>query len=179
MKYCSQCGATVEWKIPDGDNFPRFVCNQCKTIHYQNPKIVTGCVVEHENKILLCKRAIEPRYGLWTLPAGFMENKEAVEQAAIRETWEEAHAKVTPPTLYAVFSLSHISQVYIMFRAHLAEPSFSAGVESLEVRLFDETEIPWDVLAFPIVRQTLLRYFQERKTGNFSVHVEDIAPITS
>ncbi|EIJ42243.1 ADP-ribose pyrophosphatase [Beggiatoa alba B18LD] len=177
MKYCSECGASVELKIPEGDNFPRFVCDTCHTIHYQNPKIVTGCLVEHDHKILLCKRAIEPRYGLWTIPAGFMENKEAVPQAAIRETWEEAHAKVTEPELYAVFSLSHISQVYIMFRAHLAEPTFSAGAESLEVRLFDESEIPWDNLAFPIVHQTLTRYFQERKTGKFAVHVANIAPL--
>jgi len=177
MNYCSHCGSDqLVQKIPSGDNLPRFVCEKCDTIHYQNPKIVTGCLPTWEDKILLCKRAIEPRYGLWTLPAGFMENNETVEQAAARETWEEARAHLEPLSLYAVFSLPYISQVYIMFRAQLRELTFAPGTESLEVRLFSQDEIPWEQLAFLVIRQTLKDYFQDRMTGQFPVHVSEIIP---
>lgn len=180
MNYCSHCGsAKLVQKIPSGDNLPRFVCEECYTIHYQNPKIVTGCLPTWEDKILLCKRAIEPRYGLWTLPAGFMENKETVEQAAARETWEEARAHLEPLSLYAVFSLPYISQVYIMFRAQLRELTFAPGIESLEVRLFSQDEIPWEQLAFLVIRQTLKDYFKDRGTGQFPVHVGEIIPPAS
>lgn len=178
--FCSHCGsAQLVRKVPEGDNLPRQVCEDCHTVHYQNPKIVTGCLPEWEDKVLLCKRAIEPRYGLWTLPAGFMENNETVEQAAVRETWEEAKATLEQLSLYTMFSLPHISQVYIMFRAQLGDLTFAPGTESLEVRLFSQDEIPWGELAFPVILRTLTHYFQDRASGQFSVHVGDIiAPLS-
>ncbi|OAD19231.1 MutT/nudix family protein [Candidatus Thiomargarita nelsonii] len=179
MNFCSHCGsARLVRKVPEGDNLPRLVCEDCHTIHYQNPKVVTGCLPVWEDKILLCKRAIEPRYGLWTLPAGFMENNETLEQAAVRETWEEANATLEQLSLYSVLSLPHISQVYMMFRAQLRDLSFAPGTESLEVQLFSQNEIPWDDLAFPVIHRTLTHYFQDRLTGDFPVHVGDIIPHT-
>lgn len=165
MKYCSSCGASVTFRIPEGDNRERFVCDDCNTIHYQNPKIVAGCIPEWQGRILLCKRAIEPRYGLWTLPAGFMENGETTEQAAMRETWEEACARVEITGLYGLFSIPHISQVYMFYRGELVNGTFSVGVESLECDLFSEAEIPWDQLAFPVVKETLSRYYEDSKQG--------------
>jgi len=174
MKYCSNCGSPVTLKIPEGDNLPRYVCGNCHTIHYQNPKIVTGCLAEWEDKILMCKRAIEPRSGLWTLPAGFMENKETLEEGAMRETWEEALAKVDNLSLYVVISLPHISQVYVMFRASLQNLDFAAGEESLEVQLFTQDEIPWEEIAFPIIQRTLTYYYQDRAQGEFKLHMDNI-----
>ncbi len=166
MKFCSNCGQPVEQRIPEGDNLPRFVCDACESIHYQNPKIVAGCIPEWEDKILLCRRAIEPRYGLWTLPAGFMENGETTEQAALRETWEEARATMEIRSLYAVFSIPHISQVYMLFRGPLQHCRFGPGPESLEVALFSEAQIPWGELAFPVIDATLKRYFSDRHQGH-------------
>lgn len=177
MKYCCECGAPVEFKVPEGDNLPRHVCTECQIIHYQNPKIVTGTIPVWEDKILLCKRAIEPRYGLWTLPAGFMENNETTMEAAVRETLEEANARVEMSELYALFNLAHINQVYIMFRGHLANLDFSAGSESLEVDLFTEDEIPWDELAFPVITETLKLFFNDRREGNFRTHMSDVKPL--
>lgn len=175
MKFCSDCGAPVSLRIPEGDNRSRYVCDRCQAIHYQNPKIVTGCIPVWEGKILLCRRAIEPRYGLWTLPAGFMENGETTLQAAQRETLEEAQARVSIQALYTLFNLPHIDQVYMMFRATLCDLHFAPGAESLEVALFAEPEIPWDQLAFPVVRETLRLYFRDRERGgDFPVHVGDI-----
>jgi ADP-ribose pyrophosphatase YjhB (NUDIX family) len=174
MIYCSNCGARVVEKVPAGDDRARFVCETCSTVHYQNPKIVAGCIPEWNGRVLLCRRAIEPRLGLWTLPAGFMENLETTEQAAARETWEEARARVTNMALYGVFSIPHISQVYMMFRARLQAEEFAPGPESLDVRLFEEHEIPWDELAFPVVRLTLERYYRDIRGDTFPVHVEDI-----
>ncbi len=175
MNYCSHCGsAHLVHKIPEGDNSLRFVCDDCHTIHYQNPKVVVGCLPEWEDKILLCKRAIEPRYGLWTLPAGFMENNETVEQGAARETWEEAQARLENLSLYSLFSLPHISQVYMIFRAKLCDLTYAAGVESLDVRLFGEDEIPWDELAFPVIHKTLTHYFEDRASGQFPLHVGEL-----
>lgn len=176
MNFCSHCGAPVELRIPAGDNLPRFVCIKCDTIHYQNPKIVTGCIPEWEKQILLCKRAIEPRRGLWTLPAGFMENNETTYQAAMRETLEEAKASVEIIDLYALFNIPHISQVYLMFRARLLTPDYGAGDESLDAQLFEEHEIPWDQLAFPVIRETLKRYFEERKRNHYTLQLGDIQP---
>ncbi|KPJ92399.1 MAG: ADP-ribose pyrophosphatase [Gammaproteobacteria bacterium SG8_11] len=176
MNYCSHCGSTVEFKIPPGDNLPRYVCGRCGQIHYQNPKIVTGCIPEWEDKILLCKRAIEPRRGLWTLPAGFMENKETTSEAAVRETMEEANATVEPIGLYALFNIPHISQVYIMFRARMLNTDYGPGAESLEVELFDERKIPWEEIAFPVIKETLIRYYRDKSNGVFSLHVDDINP---
>lgn len=176
MKFCSQCGATVVHKIPEGDTLPRYVCDACNTIHYLNPKVVTGCIPEWEDKILLCRRAIEPRTGLWTLPAGFMENSETSSEGAARETLEEACARVDIGDLYALFNIPHISQVYLIFRAHLLDLDYAPGLESLEVELFAEHEIPWDEIAFRVVKETLERYFKDRARGVYSLQVDDIRP---
>ena len=170
MNYCNQCGNTVVLEIPEGDNLPRHVCHQCNTIHYQNPKVVTGTLPVWQDKVLLCKRAIEPRLGAWTLPAGFMENNETLEQAANRETVEEANANIKIDGLYTVFSLPHISQIYVMYRAELLDLNFSAGIESLEVKLFSEDEIPWENLAFKTIVQTLKYYFEDRKKNHFPIY---------
>ncbi|MCF7985251.1 MAG: NUDIX hydrolase [Thiohalocapsa sp.] len=167
MKYCSQCGEQVTLKIPDGDNMPRHVCGACGIIHYQNPKIVVGAIPEWEDRILLCKRAIEPRYGLWTLPAGFMENGETVQQGAARETLEEAQARIDIGPLYALFNLPHINQVYMLFRARLLDLDFGPGSESLEVELVREADIPWDDIAFQVIKESLQLYYQDRANGGF------------
>jgi ADP-ribose pyrophosphatase YjhB (NUDIX family) len=172
MKFCSACGsADIALRVPAGDDRPRYVCAVCETIHYQNPKIVVGCLPVWEQRVLLCKRAIEPRHGLWTLPAGFLENGETVTAGAARETLEEATARVDVGELYTMISLPQISQVYVMFRARLADLDFGPGPESLEVRLFDEDDIPWDQLAFRTIGRTLRNYFLDRKLGRFPVHV--------
>ena len=167
VNFCSACGKPVTLKVPDGDNRPRAVCEGCGMIHYQNPKIVTGCLPVFEGRVLLCKRAIEPRAGLWTLPAGFMENDESAEEGAARETMEEACANVEIQKLYTVFSLPHISQVYMFFLASLPEPVFQAGEESLAVDLFEEQQIPWEQLAFPVITDTLQYYFADRSVETF------------
>jgi ADP-ribose pyrophosphatase YjhB (NUDIX family) len=153
---------------------PRHVCAACGTIHYQNPKIVVGCIPEWEDKILLCKRAIEPRYGLWTLPAGFMENGETVQQGAARETLEEAEARVEIGDLYALFNLPHINQVYMLFRGRLLDLDYRPGYESLEVALMDEAEIPWQDIAFPVIEESLRLYFGDRVHGAFRLRFGDI-----
>jgi ADP-ribose pyrophosphatase YjhB (NUDIX family) len=174
MKYCSNCASEVEFIVPEGDNRPRHVCSACGAIHYQNPRIVAGCLPEWEDKILLCRRAIEPRYGLWTLPAGFMENGETTLQAACRETVEEANAHVTLKGLYTMFNLPHINQVYLIFRGARQDLEFGPGAESLDVRLFEEEVIPWDKIAFPVIRETLALYYRDRRTGDFSLRSGDI-----
>lgn len=175
MNYCSVCGKPVSKKIPPGDNLLRFVCESCQTIHYHNPKIVAGCIPEWGDQILLCRRAIEPKAGLWTFPAGFMEIGESTEQAARRETEEEAHAQVELTSLYAVLSLPHIGQVYMVFRGRLITPEFRAGEESLDVRLFKRDAIPWDAIAFPVVKDALRRYVEDAVHGLFRVHVASLA----
>lgn len=177
MNYCSNCGARVTFRIPPGDTLPRHICDACDTIHYQNPKMVVGCVAEWEDKILLCRRAIEPRYGLWTVPAGFMENNETTAEGALRETLEEAHARVEILSLYTLYNLPHISQVYMLFRARLLDLNFGAGEETLETRLFAETEIPWDEIAFVTVRNTLQHYFNDRRRNHFQFHIGTIEPM--
>lgn len=174
MNYCSNCGAPVSQKIPEGDNRIRYVCDECERIHYQNPRVITGCLPIHEDKVLLCKRAIDPRSGYWTLPAGFMENGETAATGALRETQEEAMANAEIIDLYTMFSLPHISQVYLFYRARLLDLDFSAGEESLDVRLFAEDEIPWDHLAFPVITQTLQHYFRDRVDDEFPVRALDI-----
>ena len=174
MKFCSDCGSDVSFEVPDGDNLPRYICTVCKIIHYQNPKIVAGAVLEYEGRILMCKRAIEPRYGYWTMPAGFMENKETVSQAATRETYEEALAVPSQLDLYGVYNLAHGNQVYIMFQGKLDKPEFGPGAESLEVKLVEESDIPWDDLAFKVMTMTLKRYFIDRKVGDFRPFTDDV-----
>lgn len=176
MKFCSDCGSSVSHRIPQGDNRPRFVCDQCDAIHYQNPRIITGCLVEHQNQILLCKRAISPRKGFWTLPAGFMENGETLEESALRETWEEAEARVDNPSLYTVFNLPYINQVYIFYRGTLLNGAFGAGIETLESRLFREEDIPWDSLAFPTIHKVLRFFYNDAKDKVFPVRIESINP---
>ena len=156
MRYCSNCGNSVVERIPEGDNRLRFVCDHCDTIHYQNPRIIAGCLPVYDYKVLLCKRAIEPRYGRWTLPAGFMENGETTRQAALRETWEEARAEVDIEGIYTIFNLPHINQVYMLFRGNLKNTNFGPGEETLETTLFGQHEIPWDQLAFPAVHHNPL-----------------------
>ena len=174
MRFCNSCGGELEARVPAGDNRERHVCPACGTIHYQNPKIVTGCIPEWEERILLCRRAIAPRYGLWTLPAGFMENGETTCEGAARETLEEANARVQVQSLFTTFNLPHIDQVYMMFRARLLDRQFGAGAESLEVALFGEHEVPWEGLAFPVITETLRLYFADRARGAYRSHVGDI-----
>jgi len=155
QNFCSACGEPLVHRVPEGDNRERAVCDHCGIVHYRNPNNVCGAILEWEGRILLCKRAIEPRHGLWTLPAGFMENGETVAEAAARESMEEANARTRDLKLFGVFSLPHISQVYIMFRGQLASPEVAPGIESLETALVEPKDIPWQELAFPVVRQSL------------------------
>ncbi len=177
MKFCSDCGAPVSKKIPAGDNRPRWVCDACGTIHYQNPKMVVGCIPEWEDRILLCRRAIEPRHGFWTVPAGFMENGETTAAGAARETLEEANARVDNLTLYAVYNIPHIDQVYMLFRATLLDLDFHPGDETLETRLVAESEVPWDDIAFITVRNTLRHYYSDRQRGEYRFHMGTIEPM--
>ncbi|PTB84162.1 NUDIX hydrolase [Marinobacter vinifirmus] len=174
MKYCSTCGQPVEQRIPEGDNRHRYVCVSCETIHYQNPRIVAGTVPVWEGQILLCKRAIEPRYGYWTLPAGFMENAETTMEAAARETREEALAEVTIHGLYSIIDVPHINQVHMFYRATLTDGQFGAGQESLESKLFTPDDIPWDEISFPTVRKTLELFLNDMKSDSYGVHIKDI-----
>ena len=174
MNFCSHCGSKVDHKVPEDDNRLRYICISCDTIHYQNPNIVAGTVSVYGEKILLCKRAIEPRKGFWTLPAGFMENQESTNDAALRETWEEAEARVEIDALFSVINVPQIDQVHMFFRATMINDKFGAGPESLETDLFSEEDIPWDDLAFPTVKRTLELYLEDRQKQQFGVHVSDI-----
>ncbi|MDO8413423.1 MAG: NUDIX hydrolase [Gallionellaceae bacterium] len=176
MKFCPECGAAVELRCPPDDNRLRHVCTACATIHYHNPKLVIGSIPEWEDgRILLCRRAIEPRRGLWTLPAGFMENGETTTEAAIRETLEEANARIALGELYSMVNLPYINQVHLLFRARLLDLDFSAGAESLEVVLFEEQDIPWKAIAFRPVSMTLRDYFADRKADHFQFRMGDLA----
>lgn len=174
MKFCSQCGSPVEIRVPDGDTRLRAVCTACAEIHYVNPKMVLGTIPAWADQVLLCRRAIEPRLGLWTLPAGFMEINESTAQGAMRETMEEAGARVELGPLFSVFDIPHVDQVHIFYLAKLKDLDFAAGPESLEVRLFREDEIPWDSIAFRTITATLKFYFHDRRQGVMSVHTGDI-----
>ena len=176
MKYCSDCGTEVVKKIPVDDDRLRFVCPLCEITHYQNPKVVVGCLPTAGQHILLCRRAIEPRIGYWTIPAGFMENGETMLDGALRETREEAAAKVKGETLYRLFDIPHINQVYVLYLGEL-DGDFGIGPETLESRLFSEDEIPWTELAFPIVTDVLTEYFKDRKTGKFPIRVSIPSPL--
>ena len=165
MKFCSSCGHPVTLRTPEGDHLPRHVCDECGVVHYQNPKLVVGCVPEYQGRILICKRAIEPRHGFWTIPAGFMENGETTQEGARRETLEEAQADVEIGSLLAVVHVLHADQVHVMFRARMHEPRFGATAESLEVRLCDEAQIPWPEIAFRSVDFALRRFFDDRRRG--------------
>lgn len=182
MKFCSECAQPVSFVVPPDDTRPRYVCGQCGVIHYQNPKMVVGSIPvwqrDGETQILLCKRAIEPRRGYWTLPAGFMENNETTSEAARRETLEEAGARLELHQLFSLLNVPHAHQVHMFYRATLLDLDYCAGIESLEVRLFSEAEIPWDDIAFPTVAHTLKYFFADlekvRHGGNFELHTHDI-----
>ncbi len=176
LNFCSSCGAPVQTRVPPGDSLPRAVCDACGAIHYRNPKLVVGALPEWEDRILLCRRAIEPRHGKWTLPAGFMENHETVAAAALRETREEANARVELGAMYTLLSVPHISQVHVIYRARLLDLDFAPGEETLEVALFREEDIPWDDIAFRTIAVTLRHYFADRRAGDFGFHTGDVAP---
>jgi len=174
--YCNNCGDKIEKIVPEGDQKLRDVCISCGAIHYKNPKIITGCLIEHDAKILLCQRKIEPQYGKWTLPAGFMENNETTVQGAARETLEEANAEIIKPELYGVYDIPHISQVYMIYRAQLAGTGFSPGDESLAVDLFDRFSLPWELLAFSVIKELLQNYFADIDNGEYQLHTGIITP---
>jgi ADP-ribose pyrophosphatase YjhB (NUDIX family) len=174
MKFCSNCAAPVMKRVPPGDNLPRWVCDQCGEIHYQNPRMVIGAIPEFEGKLLLCRRAIEPRYGYWTLPAGFMENDETTGQAALRETLEEAGARIELGEAFSMISVPYVNQVHLFYRAKLKDLDFKAGEESLEVALYEEAHIPWKEIAFRTVAATLKHWFADRSRGAFGFHAEDL-----
>ena len=174
INFCSQCSAAVSLQVPPGDTLERHVCLSCGTIHYQNPKLVVGSLPEWEDKVLLCRRAIEPRVGLWTLPAGFMENNETLAEAALRETTEEACARIEIGEMFTLISVPHISQVHAIYRARLLDLDFSPGIETLEVGLFAEHEIPWQEIAFRTIAMTLRHYFADRRAGRFSFHTGEV-----
>ncbi|MBV9192006.1 MAG: NUDIX hydrolase [Betaproteobacteria bacterium] len=175
MRFCANCGSQVVQRVPPGDSLPRWVCDECGEIHYQNPKLVVGTIPEHEGRILLCRRAIEPRYGYWTLPAGFMENDETTAQAAARETQEEAGANIEMGEAFTLISVPRVNQVHLYYRARLKNLEFKPGEETLEVALMDEGQIPWKEIAFRTVGLTLQRWFADRGRGIFGFHSEDIA----
>lgn len=176
LNYCSACGSELALRIPPGDSLPRGMCDACGAIHYRNPRLVVGALPEWGDQVLLCRRAIEPRHGKWTLPAGFMENGETVAAAAARETLEEACARVELGPMFTMISVPYISQVHVIYRARLLDLDFAPGEETLEVRLFREDEIPWNEIAFRTISMSLRHFFADRKAGQFGVHTGDLLP---
>jgi ADP-ribose pyrophosphatase YjhB (NUDIX family) len=171
MRFCSHCGQDLTVRIPEGDNLPRHVCAACGMVHYLNPKLVAGAVLEaSDGRLLVCRRAIEPRHGLWTLPAGFMELGETATEAAAREAREEACASALDLALHCVIDVPRVSQVHLMFRGRLADDRHAPGAESLDTRLVAADALPWDELAFPSVRRALERFVADRARGRFDVH---------
>lgn len=171
MKFCSICGGAIAFRVPTGDTISRFVCDACDVIHYQNPRMIVGCLPVHEERVLLCRRAIEPQRGRWTLPSGYLENGETVEAGAARETYEEARAQVEIERLVTVYSIPHINQIYLLFLARLADLAFGPGPESLEVELFEESRIPWEEIAFSSVSFALENFFRDRRRGEPALHL--------
>ncbi len=170
MDYCTRCAAPIKRQVPQGDDRERFVCTDCGFIHYQNPVMVVGCIVEHEGRILMCRRAIEPALGKWTLPAGFLEMNEGSAAGALRETFEEAGASVEVLGLHSSLDLPFIGQIYSMYRARLKTPEIRAGVESLEVAMLEPREIPWRELAFPAIHHALKLFLEDREAGSWNMH---------
>lgn len=180
MDFCSQCGEAVALIVPADDNRPRHVCPSCGTVHYQNPKLVVGCIPEWEGRILMCRRDIEPRKGYWTLPAGFLENGETTAQGARRETFEETGARVVDLSPYLMVDIVHIHQIYLMYRSRLLAPDFHPTRESCEVKLVADDKIPWDQIAFKVVEKTLRYYLQDRPTGHYDFRTDRIdSPLKS
>lgn len=167
----------VELRVPAGDNRPRHVCGACATVHYQNPRLVVGCIPQWQGNVLLCRRAIEPAYGRWTLPAGFLELGESTAAGAAREAAEEACIEVDIGPLFSLIDVPHIGQVHMLYLAQLREPRWAAGDESLEVALFAEADIPWPELSFRSVRETLNHYFDDRRRGAFGLHTASLEPL--
>ena len=174
MNFCPNCGARVAYRIPPGDSLPRHLCDACGAIHYHNPLMVVGSIPEIDDRVLLCRRAIEPRSGLWTLPAGFMELGETTAQGALRETLEEANARVELAEVFTLLSVPHVDQVHLFYRARLLDLEFSPGAESLEVALFHERDIPWEEIAFRTVSTTLRHYYADRSAGAYQLHTESV-----
>ena len=174
IQHCRVCGAATQYRIPPDDNRERAICSACGEIHYENPLNVVGTVPVWGDQVLLCRRNIEPRHGMWTLPAGFMELGESTADGALRETIEEAGANVEMQGLFSVLNVVRVGQVHFFYRARMLDTSLNPGPESIEARLFREDEIPWDLLAFRTVRQTLELFFNDRRRGEFSVHVQDV-----
>ncbi len=174
IRHCRACGSAVEYRVPPDDNRERAVCPTCGTVHYENPLNVVGTVPVWEGRVLLCKRAIEPRYGLWTLPAGFLELGETTEQGALRETDEEAGARIELGALFTVLNVVRVGQLHLFYRATMTSPELNPGSETLEARLFAEDEVPWDQIAFRTVRETLAHFFADRRRGRFDLHCADI-----
>ena len=171
VKFCRNCGTAVENRVPDdGDTKIRAVCPSCKTIHYENPLNVVGTIPVWENKVLLCKRNIEPRYGKWTLPAGFLEIGESLAEGAARETQEEAGAQFELEELYSIMNVPRVGQVHIFYKARLLSEVFDPGFETIEAKLFEEHEIPWDEIAFKTVKETLTFFFHDRHQGKYELH---------
>lgn len=178
IHYCIRCASPVTRAVPQGDTHPRAVCSRCGHIHYENPLMIVGCVAEHQERILLCKRAIEPRLGYWTLPAGFMENGETTSEAAARETHEEACARIADSIPFALVSIAPLHQVHLYYRARLDGDAYAPGPESLEVQLFTEESIPWEEIAFQSVAFCLRRYLEDRRRGTFGFHHTDLIPMS-
>jgi ADP-ribose pyrophosphatase YjhB (NUDIX family) len=175
IRHCRACGSPTEYRIPDDDNRDRAVCTSCLVIHYENPTNVVGTVPIWGDQVLLCKRAIEPRRGFWTLPAGFMELGETIAEGAARETVEEAGAQFELGSLFSLLNVVRAGQVHIFYLAELTHTRFEPGTETMEARLFNEADVPWDDLAFRTVRETLRLYFADRRLGSFGFHCADIA----
>jgi ADP-ribose pyrophosphatase YjhB (NUDIX family) len=177
FRHCKVCGSPVAYQVPADDNRERAVCTAvaCSHIHYENPINVVGTVPVWGDRVLLCRRNIEPRYGLWTLPAGFLELGETTAAGAVRETEEEAGARIELEGLYTVLNVVRAGQVHLFYRARLLDTDFAPGPETIEAQLFAEAEVPWDTIAFRTVRETLHRYFADRQRGQFELHCADIA----
>jgi len=174
IKFCTACGSPTRQKIPVDDDHVRSICTNCGQIHYNNPKMVVGCIPELNDQVLLCKRNIEPGKGKWTLPAGYLENGESVQEGALRETLEETMAKVQIIEPYRLFNIVFVDQIYFIFRAQLVSDNFGPTNESMDVRLFHEKNIPWDDIAFKVIKQTLEHYFQDRQKQRFPFKIFDL-----
>lgn len=171
-RFCPQCGSDrMERRQPPGDTHERLMCDGCGYIHYENPKVIAGCIIERDGRYLLCQRAIPPRPGTWTLPAGFMESGETTEQAALREVWEESGVRAEILSPYSIFSVPKISEVYIIFRAQVLEIADAYGPETLDRRFFLPEEIPWEQIYYPAIRQILERYIEERQAGVYGIYM--------
>jgi len=175
-RFCNACGHAVEFRVPDGDHLPRHLCPSCGHIQYRNPKLIVGVIPEAaDGRVLMCRRNIEPRLGLWTFPAGFMELGETSAQGAAREALEEAQADVEVDGLLMVINVPYVSQVYMIHRGHLRKDHYGPTFESSEVRLMDESEIPWDEIAFPTIWHSLKQFFADRRQGQYSTHSLDLS----